>query len=187
LCANVFAQNPHASHPHEISINQEKKIMGKRIDAKDANRDPITGAPGSHPVGTGIGAAAGGMAAGAAAGSVAGPVGTLAGAAAGAVVGGLMGKAAAEAIDPTVEEAYWKENYVREPYYQKGLSYDHYAPAYRTGYEGRSKFAGRKFEEVERDLESDYNQNKGTSQLRWDQARPAAHAAWHRDRSDQRH
>ena len=26
----------------------------------DANRDPLTGAPGSHPVGTGLGAAAGG-------------------------------------------------------------------------------------------------------------------------------
>jgi len=43
----------------------------------DANRDPLTGAPGSHPVGTGIGAAAGGVAAGAAAGTLAaGPVGT---------------------------------------------------------------------------------------------------------------
>ena len=51
----------------------------------DANRDPITGAPGSHPVGTGMGAAAGG-AAGAAAGTiVAGPVGTVVGAVVGAV------------------------------------------------------------------------------------------------------
>lgn len=157
--------------------------MGKDIESRDANPDPLTGAPGSHPVGTGIGAAAGGMAAGAAAGSVAGPVGTLAGAAAGAVVGGLMGKAAAEAIDPTAEEAYWKENYVREPYYQKGVSYDNYAPAYRTGYEGRSKYSGRKFEEVERDLEQNYAQVKGDSSLSWDQARPAAHAAWHRDRN----
>ena len=155
----------------------------KEKEAKDANRDPITGAPGSHPVGTGLGAAAGGMAAGAAAGTVAGPVGTLVGAAAGAVVGGLAGKAAAEAIDPTVEEAYWRENYVREPYYRKGVSYDHYAPAYRTGYEGRSKFTGRTFEEVERDLEKNYAQLKGDSSLAWDQARPAAHAAWHRNRS----
>ena len=36
---------------------------------RDANRDPLTGEPGSHPVGTGLGAAAGGMAAGAAAAS----------------------------------------------------------------------------------------------------------------------
>src|SRR5436190_23626440 len=86
----------------------------------DANRDPITGAPGAHPVGTGLGAAAGGMAAGAAVGSVAGPVGTAVGAAAGAVVGGLAGKGIAEMIDPTAEEAYWRENYTLQPYYEKG-------------------------------------------------------------------
>ena len=66
------------------------------------NRDPITGTPGAHPVGTGVGAAAGGIAAGAAAGSVAGPVGTVVGAAVGAVAGGLAGKGVAEKVDPTV-------------------------------------------------------------------------------------
>ena len=66
------------------------------------NRDPISGAPGAHPVGVGIGAAAGGLAAGAAAGTVAaGPVGTVVGAAVGAVIGGLGGKAVAEHFDPT--------------------------------------------------------------------------------------
>ena len=29
-------------------------------DSKDANRDPIAGAPGAHPVGAGLGAAGGG-------------------------------------------------------------------------------------------------------------------------------
>jgi len=72
-----------------------------RTDDSAASRDPITGAPGSHPFGTGLGAAAGGMAAGVAAGTVAGPVGTLVGAAAGAIIGGLAGKAAGEAVDPT--------------------------------------------------------------------------------------
>ena len=69
------------------------------------NRDPITGAPGAHPVGVGLGAAAGGIAAGAAAGTLAaGPVGTVVGAAVGAVAGGLGGKAVAEHFDPTMEE-----------------------------------------------------------------------------------
>jgi uncharacterized protein (TIGR02271 family) len=68
---------------------------------QDANRDPITGEPRSHPIGTGTGAVAGGAAAGAATGTVAGPVGTGIGAAAGAVVGGLAGKAAAEHFNPT--------------------------------------------------------------------------------------
>ena len=66
------------------------------------NRDPISGTPGAHPVGTGVGAAAGGIAAGAAAGSVAGPVGTVVGAAVGAVAGGLAGKGVAEKVDSTV-------------------------------------------------------------------------------------
>ncbi len=68
---------------------------------QDANRDPITGEPRSHPIGTGAGAVVGGAGAGAAAGSAAGPVGTGIGAAAGAVVGGLAGKAAAEHFNPT--------------------------------------------------------------------------------------
>jgi hypothetical protein len=147
---------------------------------RDANRDPLTGAPGAHPVGTGLGAAAGGMAAGAAAGTVAGPVGTLAGAAVGAVLGGLAGKAAGEAIDPTVEDAYWKHSYAGEPYYESGFTYDDYAPAYRTGYNGRTQFAGRKFNDVERDLESSYNRAKGASKLTWEKAKHATRAAWDR-------
>jgi phage tail tape-measure protein len=72
------------------------------------NRDPITGAPGAHPVGVGLGAAAGGIAGGIAAGAAtgtvaAGPIGTVVGAAVGAVAGGLGGKAVAEHFDPTVE------------------------------------------------------------------------------------
>ena len=152
------------------------------IDKKpDANRDPISGAPGSHPVGTGLGAAAGGAAAGAAAGTVAGPVGTLAGAAIGAVLGGLAGKAAAEAVDPTVEDAYWEKQYTQEPYYRSGRSYNDYAPAYRTGYMGRTRYSGKRFEDVEDDLETEYNRSRGNAGLDWDDdAKHAAKAAWHR-------
>ena len=102
---------------------------------KDLNRDPITDEPGAHPVGTGVGAA-GGAVAGAAAGSVGGPVGAAVGGVVGAVVGGLAGKAAAEAVNPTAEEAHWRENYNREPYYEQGRSFDDYAPAYRLGLTG---------------------------------------------------
>ncbi len=76
-------------------------MSAKDNQQQDANRDPITGEPRSHPVGTGVGAAAGGAAAGAATGTVAGPVGTGVGAAVGAVVGGLAGKATAEKFNPT--------------------------------------------------------------------------------------
>ena len=41
-------------------------------DDNDANRDPLTGARGAHPVGTGIGALVGGVAGGAATAAVGG-------------------------------------------------------------------------------------------------------------------
>ena len=63
------------------------------------NPDPITNAPGSHPIETGIGAAVGGAVSGAAVGSVAGPVGTAIGAAAGAIAGGYAGKGIGELIE----------------------------------------------------------------------------------------
>ena len=144
------------------------------------NRDPITGAPGAHPVGTGLGAAAGGMAAGAAAGTVAGPVGTVIGAAVGAVVGGLAGKGIAESIDPTMEEAYWREEYVNRPYVTKGANFDDYGPAYRYGVEGYTKYPGRKFEDVEAELSRDWQRAKGKSSLAWDNAKHATKDAWHR-------
>ena len=143
------------------------------------NRDPLTGAPGAHPVGTGIGAALGGAAAGAAAGTVVGPVGTLVGAAVGAVVGGLAGKGVAEVIDPTVEETYWRENYITRPYVN-GASFDDYGPAYKYGVSSYSKYAGRHFDEVEPELARDWNSARGTSKLEWNRAKAASRDAWHR-------
>ena len=65
--------------------------------------DPITDAPGAHPIETGIGAAVGGAASGMAVGAVAGPVATAIGAAVGAVAGGYAGKGIGELIDPTTK------------------------------------------------------------------------------------
>src|SRR3954470_1818994 len=123
---------------------------------RDNNPDAITGTPGSHPVGTGIGAAGGG-AAGAAIGAAvtgpAAPVGAVVGAVIGAVAGGLAGKGAAEAVNPTAEDAYWRENHANRPYHDPNYSYDEdYRPAYEYGWTARSQHHGRKFDEVENDL-----------------------------------
>lgn len=150
----------------------------------EPNRDPISGAPGAHPVGTGAGAVAG-AAAGAAAGTaVGGPVGTLVGGAIGAVAGGLAGKGIAEMVDPTEEDQYWREAHRDEPYYVEGREYDtDYAPAYRAGYEGRVKYDGRAFDDVEEDLAADYERFRGND-MTWEEVRPASRAAW--DRVDRR-
>ena len=157
-------------------MSDEKKT-GVKIT--DANRDPLTGAPGSHPVGTGVGAALGGAAAGAAVGTVAGPVGTVAGAAVGAIVGGLAGKGVAEAIDPTSEATYWRENYKTRPY-AKDASFDDYGPAYGYGVSSYVKYPGRSFDDVESDLSRDWDTARGKSSLRWENARNATRDAWER-------
>lgn len=159
---------------------QDTKIDKGTTRGTDANRDPITGAPGAHPVGTGLGAAAGGAAAGAAVGSVAGPIGTAAGIVAGAIVGGLAGKGVAEKIDPTVEDTYWRENYRTRNYVDPGATYETYAPAYRTGYEGYGRYSGKRYEEVEPDLQRDYERARGNTGLAWDKAKHATRDAWHR-------
>ena len=146
-------------------------------------RNPASGAPGDHPVGTGVGAVAG-AAAGAAAGTaIGGPVGTAVGAVAGAIAGGLAGKGVAEMVDPAVEDDYWRGQHAREPYYAQGRAYDSYEPAYRAGWEGRVKYDGRPFEDVDSDLAADYERFRGND-LTWEEARPASRAAW--DRVDAR-
>jgi uncharacterized protein (TIGR02284 family) len=145
---------------------------------RDLNRDPITDEPGAHPVGTGVGAT-GGAVAGAAAGTVAGPVGTMVGGVIGAVVGGLAGKAAAEAINPTAEEAHWREQYTREPYYKQGRSFDDYGPAYMHGVHGRLRHEAD-WDTAEPRLASEWANARSSSGLNWEEARPATRAAWDR-------
>lgn len=105
--------------------------MTTNVEQRDLNRDPITGEPGSHPIGTGIGASAG-AATGAAIGAIGGPLGALIGGAIGAVMGGKAGSAAGEVFDPTGEETYWRnEGYTSASYYNNDYTYDRdYQPAY---------------------------------------------------------
>ena len=157
--------------------SREKVVL--EDEKGDANRDPITGAPGSHPVATGIGSAAAGTA-GAALGAMAGPVGALAGAAIGAAIGGAIGHSAGEAIDPTVEIEYWRSNYASRPYVTPGADFRDYHPAYQHGWEGHSRYQGRSFDEVEGELGSEWERRRGESSLSWDKARDASRDAWNR-------
>jgi len=86
----------------------------------------------------------------------------------------------AERVNPAVEESYWRENYLREPYYERGYNFDDYLPGYRTGWEGRQRYAGRTYEQCERDLQRDYQRNRGKSQLEWAKCRHAVRAGWDR-------
>jgi len=150
----------------------------------DRNRttkpDTPAGPLGAHPVGTAAGAVAGGAAAGALAGTVAGPVGSVVGAVAGAVAGGLAGKEIAKAIDPSAEEAYWRENYASRSYVTRGTTFDEYGPAYRYGVDAYGRYKDRSFDQAEPELMRDWDHAKGTSKLTWENAKHATRDAWQR-------
>jgi hypothetical protein len=80
--------------------------------------------------------------------------------------------------EPTENETYWREQHPRQPYAKGESSYDDYAAAYRTGYEGFHKYPGKAYEEIEGELALDYERNKAGAALPWDHARHAVHAAW---------
>lgn len=152
------------------------------IDNKDMNRDPISGAPGSHPVGTGVGGV-GGAAVGAAIGSAFGPIGTLIGGAIGTVAGAAAGHSMAERVDPTGETEHWRNEATVRPYYDTTLDYERdYAPAYRYGTQARTENPSEAWDRAETKLQSGWETAKGESRLAWDKARDAVRDAW--DRSD---
>lgn len=161
--------------PRRTPVPEERTTV-----AQDRNEDPISGASGAHPVGTGLGAAGAGAIGAAIGTAVGGPIGGIAGAAIGGIAGGLAGKAAGEAIDPTVETTYWQKYYVTRPYYDPLYTYDLYEPAYRYGWESRARLKDRNWEDVEGELERDWDSYRGDKSFSWKRAKDAVRDAWHR-------
>ena len=144
---------------------------------------PITGTPQSHPVGTGVGAASGAGAGALGGAAVAGPVGAAVGGAVGAVVGAVGGHAAAEALDPTVETNYWRQNYKTRPYYKQGKAFGDYEAAYRYGWENALAKKDMTFEEAEKShLAKGWTVARGETRHAWEDVREATRDAWNRVR-----
>jgi uncharacterized protein YjbJ (UPF0337 family) len=151
----------------------------------DSNPDPITKEPGAHPFGV-AGGGAGGAAAGAAIGAaVGGPIGAAVGGVIGTVAGAAAGKGAAEAVNPTVEDTYWKGEYAKRSYVRKGSPYDDYEPAYRYGWESASRpeYARRSFNDIEPELERNWTTYRGPRHTEWRDARLATQDAFDRVRN----
>lgn len=155
--------------------------MSEKTDSPfEEHRDPITKTPGSHPIGTTVGAAGAGLTGAAVGSALGGPIGGAIGSVIGGIIGGLGGHAFAERIDPTAEDAYWRENHKDQPFCSPdGGDFEVYAQAYRTGYLGYSVYGeDRGFDEAEADLRASYEAAR--PDLPWEQARPAVYVAWER-------
>ena len=154
------------------------------VESPSENLDPITQAPGSHPVSTAMGSA-GGVATGVVVGAVVGgPIGALVGSAIGAVLGGAAGHTVGEAVNPTIEAEYWNKTFKDRPYYKPGKEYSDYEPAYRLGWESakRPEYEGKEFDEVEPELQGSWKNERGPADP-WTDAREATRDAWLRVRT----
>ena len=128
-----------------------------------------------HSIGAGTGAVAGAVT-GAAIGSAAGPIGTAVGAIAGSVIGAKAGDAVAEAVNPTEYTAHFEREFRATP---GERDWDDYRPAYRYGYDTYGRYRGQRFEDVEAELERDWDTTRGGSRLGWSEARGAVRDGWH--------
>lgn len=154
-----------------MTTNEEKEAR---------NLDPISGAPGAHPIGTSAGATSA-AAAGAAIGvAVGGPVGFVVGGAIGAVAGAVVGHNVAEQVNPTAEDTYWRTEFKSRPYVLANQEYGYYEPAYRYGWESRGAHKGRSWNDIESELDRGWKVARGASTLEWTDARLATRDAWAR-------
>jgi hypothetical protein len=98
--------------------------------------------------------------------------------------GVLVVKPNTQAINQSEEEAYWKEKYKTRPYYNEGREYDDYALAFHYGWESAAKpeNAGRKFEEIEPELERNWSSYTGSNQSTWQDFKDAIRDAYDRIR-----
>lgn len=183
----MIQENRNQSTKTEQNLNRPNSNSQNQ---KDANRDPISGEPGSHPLGTGVGAAGAGTVGTVAGAVVAGPIGGVVGAVVGSVIGGLVGKGTAETVNPTFEDNYWRENYTSRPYVEPGEAYEDYQLAYQTGYDGYFQYGhgGQDYAAVEPELKQKYEaKQNGNHGVAWEKAKYAVMDSWQSASASDKH
>ena len=147
--------------------NDTRKDPEKTVDLPPygpRNPDPLTDAPGSHPIETGIGAAIGGAASGLAVGTLTGgPVGAVVGAIiGGAAAGGLAGKGVGELIDPTTEDNWIRNLYQHDKKVPTEEELAAQRRAFRYGLAAQTRFPNRMFRDVEEQLRTGWEDSGET-------------------------
>jgi hypothetical protein len=169
---------------------RDDSIDGRIERAKDAALGPHEGDP---TVADLVGEAAGGITgvlAGAAVGSLAGPVGTIIGGIAGAIGGWWSGRAISEAVERLTEddETYYRQHFHKSAARPASRTYDDARPAYHLGdIAGMNpEYKGRRFEEIESDLQRGWNDDVRGRYGEWDAVRGYVEAGFNRRQGDRR-
>jgi hypothetical protein len=104
----------------------------------------------------------------------------------GAVAGGLAGKAINEAIDPTLEIAYWRGAYHTRHYFDPSRPFEIYERAYRLGVQHFDQAKHQSFTEAEPAMKREWEDIRtrenegGAPPLTWEEAKAAAQDSYER-------
>jgi hypothetical protein len=78
------------------------------------------------------------------------------------------------------DDRYWRETHGSRHYANPASNYEEYQPAYRYGTDAAHRHQGKKWNEVEGDLEQGWDKAREGSGHPWHHAKEAVRAAWHR-------
>ena len=78
------------------------------------------------------------------------------------------------------EETFWRTQYRSRPYVTYGAREYDYLPAYRYGIDACLQFPDRSFSDLEEAMARNWHKARGTSSLKWPQAKFAARDSWER-------
>lgn len=81
------------------------------------------------------------------------------------------------------QDDYWRDRFQSRPYVETGYTYDHYAPAYRLGYNSYTLYGqnqGLTYEQARPQIRNAYEQHYGQGGLGWEKAQHAVRDAWNR-------
>lgn len=175
------------------NVNDDPTIIGNDVqrepqpDDRDVTARPVRGDDPTTAdyVGEAAGGISGGLA-GAAIGSLGGPVGTLIGGLAGVVGGWWAGRSIAEAAKDygEADDEYYRTHY--ESGSRAGdRSYDDVRPAYQIGHlaSRNPDYRGRRFDEIESDLQRGWSDDVGARHGEWSAVRGYAREGYTRGTS----
>jgi hypothetical protein len=81
---------------------------------------------------------------------------------------------------PDFDDDYWRESFRGSPQADPERNYEYYQPAYRFGWESYSRYGRRSFEEIDEELQQEWESRRDPSAPAWLDAREAARQAWDR-------
>ena len=78
------------------------------------------------------------------------------------------------------DDRYWRESHGNRHYANPASNYEEYQPAYQYGTDAAHRYQGRKWDDVQGDLERGWDRARGGSSLAWENVKDAVRAAWDR-------